>query len=278
MKFNENEFSDSNGNTVLKTFRSCGASYKRRCNEHHHTECEMSLIVSGSGIYSVHGITYEFEAGDMFLFGSNEAHCITELYDNYELLNIHFEPRMLWENAENTDLLNIFVAQNKNFSNKFRRGDTVLSGYIREIETELSEKRHFYKTKVRSALYSAIIHIIRSYDCIDLEKTIGYRSSVTKSLKTAVNYIYKNLENPITLKDIADAACMTPTYFSSVFKKYNGISPWEYITIKRVEKAVELIKTTDKTKLEIAELCGFQSSSNFYKAFGRITGKHPGDF
>ncbi len=278
MKFNENEFLDSNGNTVLKTFHSCVGSYKRRCNEHHHTECEMSLIISGSGIYSVHGINYEFGAGDMFLFGSNEAHCITESFEKFELLNIHFEPRMLWENAENTDLLNIFVAQNKNFSNKFRRSDTVLSDYIKEIEAELSEKQPFYKTKVRAALCSAIIHIIRNYDYVDREKTIGYQSSITKSLKIAVNYIYKNLENPITLKEIADEACMTPTYFSSVFKKYNGISPWEYITIKRVEKAVELIKTTDKTKLEIAELCGFQSSSNFYKAFGRITGKHPGDF
>ena len=67
---------------------------------------------------------------------------------------------------------------------------------------------------------------------------------------------------------------MAETYFSSVFKKFNGISPWEYITIKRVENAVELIKNTNMTKLEIAEKCGFSSSSNFYKAFFNITGKN----
>ena len=71
---------------------------------------------------------------------------------------------------------------------------------------------------------------------------------------------------------------MTQTYFSSVFKKYNGITPWEYITIKRVEMAINLLKTSDMSKLEIAERCGFSSSSNFYKAFLKITGKHPKDF
>ena len=71
---------------------------------------------------------------------------------------------------------------------------------------------------------------------------------------------------------------MTQTYFSSVFKKFNGVSPWEYITIKRVEMAIELLKSTDMTKLEIAEKCGFKSSANFYKAFNNITGKKPKDF
>ena len=61
-------------------------------------------------------------------------------------------------------------------------------------------------------------------------------------------------------------------------KKLNGISPWEYITIKRVERAVEMLKTTDLTKLEIAERCGFSGSSNFYKAFAHVTGKKPGDY
>jgi len=71
---------------------------------------------------------------------------------------------------------------------------------------------------------------------------------------------------------------MSETYFSAVFKKYNGISPWDYITIKRVENAVKMIQNTNLTKLEIAEKCGFSSSSNFYKMFVKITGKKPTDF
>ena len=63
-----------------------------------------------------------------------------------------------------------------------------------------------------------------------------------------------------------------------LFNQINGISPWEYITIKRVEMAINILKTSDMSKLEIAERCGFSSSSNFYKAFLKIIGKHPKDF
>ena len=76
---------------------------------------------------------------------------------------------------------------------------------------------------------------------------------------------HNNLEKKITLKDIADIAYMSQSHFSALFKKFNGISPWDYITIKRVEKAITLLKTTNLSKLEIAAQCGFSSHSNFYK-------------
>ena len=91
-------------------------------------------------------------------------------------------------------------------------------------------------------------------------------------------FIDNNLEKKLTLKEISSVVCMAETYFSSIFKKYNGISPWEYITIKRVEKAIDLLKSSNMTKIEIAEKCGFSSSSNFYKAFFNITGKKPTDY
>ena len=91
-------------------------------------------------------------------------------------------------------------------------------------------------------------------------------------------FINENIENKLTLDIIAQSAAMNKTYFSSCFKKLNGISLWDYITIKRVEKAIELLKTTNLTKIDIAMKCGFNSSANFYKAFRRVTGKNPSFF
>ena len=90
-----------------------------------------------------------------------------------------------------------------------------------------------------------------------------------------MQYIHQHLSDSITLKELADVAHLTPTYFSSLFKKFNGVSPWKYITIKRVELAISLLRTTSLSKLEIAERCGFSSSSNFYTAFAAVTGKNP---
>lgn len=211
------------------------------------------------------------------MFGSNEEHCITAIDKETHLLNIQFEPRILWEHSENIELLKLFSARNKHFSNRFDSSDATLSRLIISLENELKNKNIGYKIHVKYLLFSALIHIMRNYPYTQKD-TAFVSGKATEQLKNAMLYIDSNLENRLTLKDIADTACMTQTYFSSLFKKFNGISPWEYITIKRVEMAINLLKTSDMSKLEIAEQCGFSSSSNFYKAFLKITGKHPKDF
>ncbi len=278
MRMHETVLSDDYDNFLIRSYHSRLSTGTRAYREHHHTECELSLFLSGRGLYAVHGRNYEFETGSVFLFGSDEAHCITEIYEDFDLLNIQFESRLLWEHSETVELLNLFAARNKNFSNRIAVGDSELSELILSLERELTEQRACRTVKAKYILFSALVHIIRTYDYINPEKALNAPSSATGSLKRAIRYINENLEHKLTLREIADVACMTPTYFSAVFKKFNGISPWEYITIKRVEKTVEMLKTTDLSKLEIAERCGFTSSSNFYKAFYQVTGKAPKDF
>ncbi len=278
MRANENILYDSNKKIFLKTYHSIVKPGKRVLREHHHVECELSLIVSGSGIYNVSGAEYSFSAGDMFLFGSDEAHCITDITSSLNILNIHFEPRILWEHSDCAVLLNIFTNRNKNFKNMFLKNDTTLQTFITDIENEMITQNQGYKIKIQYSLFSALIHIIRTYDYTKSLPPSSPKNEIANKLIDAIAYIDNNLEKNLTLKEIASHACMVETYFSSIFKKFNGISPWKYITIKRVEKAIDLIQNTNMTKLEIAEKCGFSTSSNFYKAFFNITGKKPSDY
>ena len=277
MRTKEAILRDAAGRIIIKTYHSVLSPQKREQLDHHHTECEISLFLAGAGTYSVNGKEYSFQKGDVFLFGSNEAHCITEISEQMDLLNIQFEAKLLWERSESVELLNLFAARNKNFSNLFSGDEKLASGLIM-LEKELREQPTCVTVTAKYLLFSLLVHLIRHYDCIDPAKGLNSHSSLTKSLKQSIHYINENLFSKLSLEDIAAVACMSPTYFSSVFKKFNGVSPWEYITIKRVENAIELLKTTDMTKLEIAEQCGFTSSSNFYKAFYHVTGKKPSDF
>lgn len=278
MRTCENTLTDDYGNPVIRSYHSLLSPGTRAYREHHHTECELSVFLRGSGLYAVRGTTYSFEPGAVFLFGSNEAHCITEIHEDFDLLNIQFEPRLLWGHSDTAELLCLFAARNRSFSNRIAVGDDVLTERILSLEEELRTQRPCCAVQARYLLFSALSHIIRTYDYVNPAQSVGAPSTITANVKRAIRYIDDNLDTRLTLQDIARVACLTPTYFSSVFKKLNGISPWDYITIKRVERAVELLKTTDLTKLEIAERCGFSGSSNFYKAFSHVTGKKPGDY
>lgn len=280
MRYGESVIKDKKGKIILKSFFSTIPVGKREYREHRHTECELSTFISGSGIYRVGGKEYTFSAGDVFLFGGDESHCITDITSPFKLLNLHFSPGLLWKEPEALSILSLFFSRNKNFENKIDRSNPCTQKIRDDIfstEKELSSKAEGSVVMAKYSLFSALISLVRNYDYIDAKNGYTSLKGILKPMEAALSYIDENLTAPLTLEEIAAKASVSKNYFCAVFKKLNGVSPWEYITVKRIEKAVELLKTTDMTKLDIAFTCGFSSSSNFYKAFKSITGKSPSE-
>ena len=278
MRTQEYKLTDGCGSPVIQSYHSVLAACTRPYRAHHHTECELAVFLGGEGVYTVKDKRYPFQKGDIFLFGTGEEHSITEISRDMEVLNVHFEPRILWEHSETAELLCLFTARAKGFENRFEDEGGTLGSSILALERELAERRAGYQVCARYRLFATLAEIIRRYGCVRPSALPNAGGAQTKNIRRAIDYIRDHLDQPLTLASLADIAYMSPTYFSSVFKRLNGISPWEYITIKRVEMAIGMLKSTDMTKLEIAERCGFSGASNFYKMFLRVTGKRPSDF
>ena len=286
MRYNEHILYDSHNKPVLRTFHTTVVPGRRNYREHHHTECELSLFCSGTGVYSLPGKEYSFAKDDIFLFNSDEVHCITDIGtdESFDSLCIQFEPRILWSDKnfpESGELLRIFFDRSSGFENRIdctNPQTALIRQEILELEKELEEKQFNYYMIVKMKLYSILTRLVRSYGYVKGETEFSANRETFSRLNKALKFIDENLEGDLKLDELAKIAAMNKSYFSTVFKQFNGISPWEYITIKRVEMAIELLKNTSLTKLEIAQRCGFNSSSNFYQQFKKVTGKLPKDY
>ena len=91
----------------------------------------------------------------------------------------------------------------------------------------------------------------------------------------AMTYINDHLDRSLSLEEIAAVAGFTRTYFSTLFTELNGLTTWDYITIRRIERSCELLIRTDLPIIEVAENCGYGNLSNFNRMFLRIVGSSP---
>lgn len=93
-----------------------------------------------------------------------------------------------------------------------------------------------------------------------------------------IQYIKSNYAKKITLEDVSDYVYMNATYISKLFKKSTGINLSDFITELRINKAKELLRTSDMKVYEISERVGFNSSKYFINVFRSKTGVTPSNY
>ena len=85
-------------------------------------------------------------------------------------------------------------------------------------------------------------------------------------------------DSSLMLQDVARAACMSESRFSTVFARENGKTFTEYLTALRLDKARELLRTTDKRTSQIALDVGYNDAHYFSYLFKKNTGMTPGEY
>ena len=94
-------------------------------------------------------------------------------------------------------------------------------------------------------------------------------------LKQILGWIDRHLENPITLRDLAGCAGVSPRECQRMFRRYLHCRPMEYLCQRRLLVAAEQLAATSFSVAEIALQCGFSSPSYFSKQFKRLVGQTP---
>ena len=272
-------------NQLLRCYESVPGFRRRDFTEHRHTAFELSLICSGHGIYRIGGKQVPIHKGDIFFFPTNAVHCITDVSPDAEmrLLNVQFEPRLLWSAVEifGDSLAEFLPNQSKKISNRIPFDSALaqtITPLIDNIKKEAQDHYDAYDLMMKTSLLQVLVILIREFSDDENSHPRHIRSAKYKPMTKALDLIHQKLGENITLDELAEEADMSRTYFCSVFKKLNGITPWEYINIKRIEKAKHLLRTTQKTVLEISLECGFNNLSHFNRVFLRITAQSPSDY
>ena len=120
------------------------------------------------------------------------------------------------------------------------------------------------------------IHFARVYGGMNFPRPLVTGGLAPWQLRLARNTINANLENELSLEQLAHECRLSVTHFAKAFARSTGISPHRWLMQRRVDVAKDLMLTTDSSLVEISLQCGFSDQSHFTRVFAEVTGETPG--
>ena len=96
-----------------------------------------------------------------------------------------------------------------------------------------------------------------------------------KMINSTISYIQSRYNQKINISDLTKMVHISEYHFLRIFKKYTGISPYEYITNYRINKSKTLLGETSLSINEIAFEVGFNNINNYIRSFKKLVGTTP---
>lgn len=145
--------------------------------------------------------------------------------------------------------------------------------YLNKISSEYAEKIEIlYSTKdtlkFMRTMFKDYCKLVKNHT------TKGY----SKAVQNAILYIESNLDSDLSLSCLASLNNVSPSYMSTLFKSETGLTVTEFITKKRIDLAMHLLKNQNMQIQSVAQKCGILDLQYFSKVFKKHTGKTPRQF
>jgi AraC-like DNA-binding protein len=245
---------------------------------HMHNSHEIYLLLDGHIQYFVENARYDMNPGNLILFSNHEIHkAINAKNEPFTRLVIHVNPAFIRP----------YCTSNTNLLDCFHRDPGVNNLVLlskAEYENLIAMAQNLNQAKKNHCTYgsdlTAITTLLQILILInETWKKTGSRKTSPRPHKAQaiMRYIDKNLTTPMTLDSISNALSLDKYYLSHLFKSETESSIFQYIVVKRVALAKELL-LKGHTVSEACYLSGFHDYSNFIRTFRQTTGCTPGQF
>lgn len=121
-------------------------------------------------------------------------------------------------------------------------------------------------------------HLLSKYTIDRWQPPITLPDLDPRRLKRVLDLIEVRFTEPLSLAELAAEACLSEYHFSRLFRAATGLSPYRYVTVRRVQAAQRILAHTRASLLEVALETGFGSQANFIRVFRKCTGLTPGQY
>lgn len=256
-----------------------------KVNPHAHNTYEISNVLMGNNQYQI-----ESESGEEIVF-----------HQPGQILVIPRTVVHQWQSKSTPLLLASFVAHFDPFSEEGEKWLSLFEKKVREerflitpsSQTQEIEKlifSYYTSTELSLIVWQAINHLLQLFiielfqtvigeDLLRHEKEVRQRKQDIFSYRNLVHaieqMIMENIYNPISMEDISSHFQLSTRHLNRIFKQEKKDSIGKYILTQKIDKATELLQSTNKSVKEVAYILGFKDPGYFSTFYKRKTGIAP---
>lgn len=239
-----------------------GCNRQKGRNDYH-----ILYIARGCCYVCENGLETRAEAGSVIIYLPGEPqkyHFLAE--DKSISYYIHFT-------GENINIiLDEFGLNNQRISD-IGLSSTVCSLFDKLI-TEFQLKRAYYEYYCQGLLLNILSVISRKIS----DRTNDIRHETNTRMNEIRKMMHTQFDVTKSVEDYAKTCNLSESRFSHIFKEEFGISPKHYMIKIKIQKAKDLIKDTDLSICQVAEMVGIDNQNYFSRLFKKHTGLSPNQY
>lgn len=233
-------------------------------------EYQLLYIVQGEGtLTTAHGGTHHIRTGDMFLLFPGEWHTYRPSpTTGWEEYWIGFQGANIDHRVEAGFFSKEFPVY------RIGRTDEVIIALYRDaIDTATRQEAYF-----QQLLAGIVNHLLGLMFKTAHQLRITSSPRMPDIIEAARNYMQENIEENISMPDVAEHLSISYATFRHTFKKYTGQSPVQYFINLRLHRAKELLRSTEIPIKTISYNLHFENPEYFATLFKKRTGISPSAF
>lgn len=237
---------------------------------HFHEDIEISLCVSGEGVFFLDNSVYSLYRGQLFLIDSSVLHR-SVANEDYRCLAFHISSGTLHELSSLQSNFLADVQKAGQMVSLTEENTQKLEAMFGELSQDFGEG---FGSDIRQTI-SLLQFLLAAFSCFHGEKEAESRPDQNMArVAPILGYIQENLDEPLTVDAIAEHFFMSKYHLCHIFKEATHFSLMDYIINCRILKARRLLRSGMRVQ-EVGETVGFRNNEHFIRTFKKLTGLPP---
>lgn len=136
-------------------------------------------------------------------------------------------------------------------------------------------RRPYYKECVKGLVFALMAELIGCSESKARQETVPKKNYGVSQITAALDLVRMEYGRLVRVEELAKVCHMSETHFRRVFESCMNMSPVDYINLVRIQKACDLLKTSNDSMDIIAQKVGFTTTSTFNRNFKKILNTSP---